>query len=208
MSRGNVVALFGLTLCLGASAVWADDPKVWVNAHNAYRSKHCVPLLTWSAQLAASAQEWANGCKPDPKNPARFAHSDVPGENLFSGTAGSYSPELATSVWYGEIKDYNFAAPGFANNTGHFTQVVWRDSKQVGCGKAQCGDKDYWVCRYSPPGNVQGQFPANVQPASCEYRIESVPKPPPGLDPRQHPLIESVPKPRGGTGNFLDKMKP
>ena len=108
--------------------------------------------------------------------------------------------------WYDEIAKYDFAAPGFSQKTGHFTQVVWRNSKELGCAKASCSGKDYWVCRYSPPGNIAGQFPENVQ--SCEHGIESVPKPPSGFNPGQPPAIESVPLPRGGTGNFLKQMKP
>ena len=36
---------------------------------------------------------------------------------------------------------------------GHFTQLVWKGSTQIGCGVASCGGQNFWVCRYSPPGN-------------------------------------------------------
>jgi hypothetical protein len=51
--------------------------------------------------------------------------------------------------------------------TGHFTQLVWVGTQRLGCGVAQCADMDVWVCRYDPPGNVQGRYQDNVLPTSC-----------------------------------------
>lgn len=74
------------------------------------------------------------------------------------------------SSWYGEAADYDYANPGFSANTGHFTQLVWKNTTQVGCGAAEgqtvIGGSIYTgvyvVCQYAPHGNVQGQFPQNV----------------------------------------------
>ena len=139
------------------------DAQALLNAHNGYRAKHCVPNLTWSADLAAAAQAWASGCK---MNGSAFVHSGVPGENLhWAYPPGSQAASAAVDSWYNEIGAYNFNNPGFGSTTGHFTQVIWRASTQLGCAKATCGNYDYWVCRYAPAGNVTGQFPANVPPA-------------------------------------------
>lgn len=57
------------------------------------------------------------------------------GENLYLGTGmGPQTHELAVQAWYDEIKNYNFKKPGFSSNTGHFTQVVWKTSKELGVG--------------------------------------------------------------------------
>jgi pathogenesis-related protein 1 len=50
----------------------------------------------------------------------------------------------------------------------HFTQVVWKGTRQVGCAHVSCapgkifpakfGSAAFHVCEYSPPGNVIGQF--------------------------------------------------
>jgi len=63
-------------------------------------------------------------------------------------------------LWYDEVKDYDFKNQGFKKGTGHFTQVVWKDTKEVGFGYA-----DSYVCaRYAPPGNYAGRFEENVFP--------------------------------------------
>ena len=74
------------------------------------------------------------------------------------------------SSWYNEVSDYDYDNPGFSGKTGHFTQVVWKNSTKLGCGVAQ-GVKTiggnqynafYVVCQYTPAGNVLNQFPDNV----------------------------------------------
>ena len=62
---------------------------------------------------------------------------------------------------------YDFTSAAFDSGTGHFTQVVWKASVQLGLGKAT-GKKDgmyctYIVGRYRPPGNYQGQFLQNIE---------------------------------------------
>lgn len=135
-------------------------------AHNRYRAQHCAPPLRWSPTIAAAAQRYAdeladNGCA--------FEHSSSGyGENLMRFTpVGSRDPAYVVEAWYREAANYNFSRPGFAMNTGHFTQVVWHTSTELGCGFAVCNGGETWVCNYSPPGNMQGAFPENVRP-TCQ----------------------------------------
>ncbi|WP_395239512.1 CAP domain-containing protein, partial [Salmonella sp. s54412] len=48
--------------------------------------------------------------------------------------------------------------------TGHFTQVVWKASTQLGIGYSRSSDrtKVYVVGRYMAPGNYAGRFKENV----------------------------------------------
>ena len=60
---------------------------------------------------------------------------------------------------------YDFRSPGFKSGTGHFTQIVWQESTELGIGKAKGGDgKIIVVARYRPPGNVINHFQNNVKP--------------------------------------------
>lgn len=145
----------------GAGGLSADAQAI-LNAHNGYRAKHCVPNLSWSAQLAANAQSWASGC--------RYGHSGVPGENI-AWRRPTLSSTQVVGSWYSEIGQYNFSNPIGSYRTGkvgHFTQVVWRGSSQLGCAVATCaapapdGANSSWgfmVCRYAPPGNFNAQNP-------------------------------------------------
>lgn len=139
----------------------------FVAAHNAVRAKHCAPPLSWNPKIAAVAQKWAEslrdqGCK--------FGHSGNQqyGENLAAGTEGVLDPEATVKMWYDEIEKYKFPDGGFSMQTGHFTQVVWKATTEVGCGHATCKGNDIWVCNYAPFGNVEGEYRENVLPAGCK----------------------------------------
>jgi uncharacterized protein YkwD len=143
------------------------NAQAFIEAHNRVRAKHCAPPLTWSKKLADIAQKWANtlrdkGCV--------FGHSPGAkyGENLAAGTQGALDPTSTVDMWYDEIKLYKFPNGGFSAKTGHFTQVVWRSTQQVGCGHVTCKGNDIYVCNYDPPGNWEGQYKNQVLAASCK----------------------------------------
>ena len=67
----------------------------------------------------------------------------------------------ASTSWYNEIADYNYTTTRSNNASkpiGHFTQVVWKDTTEVGFGRATVRDGNYdtefVVARYSPRGNM------------------------------------------------------
>jgi uncharacterized protein YkwD len=140
---------------IAGSAVAQDISGEALSTHNALRAKHGVPALSWSGKLAGIAQDYANKCV--------FEHNNSGyGENL----AQASDPNVSSMIndWYSEISAYDFAS-GTGNGTGHFTQVVWKSTTQVGCGIAQCTDGAILVCNYSPAGNMQGAYVENVPPA-------------------------------------------
>ena len=71
---------------------------------------------------------------------------------------------MPTDSWYDEIAVYNYYNPGFSTKTGHFTQVIWKDSIELGIGLAFSADnKKAWVvAQYYPAGNVEGEYSRNV----------------------------------------------
>ena len=144
------------------------DPKAMTAEHNHWRSKVGVPDLTWSDKLADAAQDWADTLKEEG---CGFYHSrNGYGENLFMSSAVirsdghrevvDVSPEDAVDSWGDEIKDYNYADNSCSGVCGHYTQVVWKDTKEVGCARTVCDDKSQiWVCSYAPAGNYIGKRP-------------------------------------------------
>jgi pathogenesis-related protein 1 len=138
-----------------------------VDAHNAHRAKHCAGPLTWSPKLAQAAQRWADSLKAQG---CKFGHSprNAYGENLAAGTSGTLDGRAVTDMWYDEVRLYRFPDGGFSMQTGHFTQVVWRETTQIGCGVATCNGMDIYVCEYDPPGNMDTMYRQNVLAAgSC-----------------------------------------
>ena len=132
-----------------------------LNRHNTLRARHCVPAVTWSNRLAGIAQDWANRCQ--------FEHRQSNlGENLAIGTSGAFPPASQVQSWYDEINSYDFATGRSRDGqaVGHFTQVIWRGTRQVGCAVATCNGNDLLVCNYSPAGNVVGRYVPNV-PRPC-----------------------------------------
>lgn len=178
--------------CIPGDPGQASDQTRMLKAHNNYRAAHTTPPLSWSADLSKAAQDWASACTSNGKG--GFAHSPGAfsggyGENLYWGSgAGSTGADVAARWWYNEINQYNFNDPIASYKAGdsdskkevrHFTQLIWRDTKQLGCGAAQCGQYEYWVCRYAPPGNFNGEkagvLAANVPPRGGIASTQSKP---------------------------------
>jgi uncharacterized protein YkwD len=139
-----------------------------LDTHNKYRQKHHVGNLVLSKDLCNIAQKYAESLA----RTGNFAHSgdsyngNPMGENLFACYGMKITGKTMTDDWYNEINDYNFNRPGFTSGTGHFTQVVWKGSKQVGFGYAQARDGYYYgVANYYPAGNYMNEFEDNVFPA-------------------------------------------
>jgi pathogenesis-related protein 1 len=130
-----------------------------LEAQNAVRSRAGVPPLEWSDRLAGVAQTWARRLLKTGKF-RHTAHSPY-GENLFEIRGASAKPSRVVDNWASEAADYDYARNTCRHVCGHYTQIVWRDTKQVGCGVARgrARAREVWVCEYDPPGNWVGQRP-------------------------------------------------
>jgi pathogenesis-related protein 1 len=173
-TTGNGIAGFALAaVCLaaGGAALAAEgdvDSAAILAAHNQWRAKTGVPDLVWSDKLAAAAQKWASHLAG---TTCTHGHSGGEhGENLYwasprIGSDRRHSPQNVTpqkvvDAWGSEIKDYDYSDNSCHTICGHYTQLVWRDTKEVGCAMAVCPDKaQIWVCNYHPAGNMIGKKP-------------------------------------------------
>lgn len=163
----------------GASAEAPDEwAKATLEAHNAYRGKHGVPPLAWSnecfeyAMKQAAKMEQLNGLDHDNMDGPSGRH----GQNCFGGTGSGWTAHQAVKAWYDELTDpgYDFAKQGFSMGTGHFTQVVWKETRFVGMARSENGG--FIAANYFPAGNMAGQFEKNVFPEGTAMQARADPK--------------------------------
>ncbi|XP_066109064.1 cysteine-rich secretory protein 3-like [Saccopteryx bilineata] len=140
-----------------------------VNKHNELR-RSVLPTasnmlkMKWDSKAAENAQKWADKCT--------YSHSDKQertigerscGENLFE-SSDPVEWSYAIQKWYDETEDFVYGVgPKRANSmTGHYTQVVWYSSFEVGCGVAHCPNHEtlnyFYVCQYCPAGNLRSSL--------------------------------------------------
>ncbi|MBH9537677.1 CAP domain-containing protein [Novosphingopyxis sp. YJ-S2-01] len=136
---------------------------VMLSRQNAARRAVDAPPLVWNEALVASARSYARELAVS----GRFEHarqSGVPqGENLWIGTRGAFSYREMVDAWIAERADYvPGPVPQNSRNgkpVGHYTQMIWRSTRAVGCAVAANRQNEVLVCRYSPAGNVVGRRP-------------------------------------------------
>ena len=131
--------------------------------HNSERERKGLQPLSWSGKLAGEAQQWANKLARENKmyHSTRDQRGGA-GENLWMGTSGYYTAQdmigsfLAERQYFRAGEFPNVSSTGKWADVGHYTQIVWPTTEQVGCAVARGQAYDFLVCRYWPTGNVFG----------------------------------------------------
>jgi len=166
--------------------------KIILRLHNAYRngiskgkyaphfpkSKKHLPKLKWSPELAKMAQRGAEQCTFDHDENMMTAKYGIVGQNLYASS--KYSDKLwnkAIDGWFSERKDFvkqgckidsfKTCNKGIKKMIGHFTQVIWADTTEIGCGMVYAKHskkkfsahsrhhiKSFLYCNYGPGGNI------------------------------------------------------
>jgi len=133
-------------------------------AHNQARAEAGVQPLVWDRELAASAAAYGPTLTQlgRPVHAARLGRN-CPHENLLQSNRGGRTPEQMVAYWVGENRNYvpgtfpNVSRTGQWFDVAHYTQVVWRSTTRVGCAVHSDLNYDWLICRYSPPGNIDGR---------------------------------------------------
>jgi len=146
----------------------AVDHDACLQAHNAKRALHGASPLVWNDTLTQHAQTWADHLLS--LDSLVHANGIGEGENLAWGKGPTFRTCVnAMNGWYDdEEPKYDYDNPGFYSATGHFTQIVWKGTTDLGVALAQQRGDDgyvttYIVPRFYPSGNVLGQFAENVE---------------------------------------------
>ncbi|XP_022929438.1 pathogenesis-related protein PR-1-like [Cucurbita pepo subsp. pepo] len=159
------IAIFILLSSTGhatAALVKSDKAlqKQFLGPHNAARYALRLAPLVWDTKLARYAQSYANKRRGD----CALRHSNGPyGENIFWGSGNAWSPAQAVADWVSERKWYSYWSNSCVEGElcGHYTQIVWRSTRRIGCARVTCkqGKGVFITCNYDPPGNYIGERP-------------------------------------------------
>ncbi|KAK8161055.1 CAP domain-containing protein [Phyllosticta citrichinensis] len=144
-----------------------DAAKKWLAYHNAHRANHTACSMYWDYSLEAEAKKAADTCvyahtKSDGQNMAEYTvyGTQLTADNMTT-SAGTFS-----NMYYSEGQYFNgfygLANPTTSQDTGHFTQMIWKDSYAVGCATTQCNSMLLSFCNYYPGGNILTTYATNV----------------------------------------------
>jgi len=142
-----------------------------IETHNQYRLQVGVSPLSWSNPLARSAKQWAAVIANRHRDGSWITAADhgSAGENIWQGSRGGFSLTAMVEAWGSEKQYFRngvfdarntgsaISTTGQWSDVGHYTQIVWKNTQEVGCGLAKTSQHEFLVCRYNPPGNILGQ---------------------------------------------------
>lgn len=149
------IAYLFLALIALPQALASSDPIMneALTGHNSFRALHNASALVWNDDLTAAAKSWASGCvfEHSEGQVGDFGGMSLEGsplvaennvfrlaENLAVGT-DPFTVTDGINMWTGEVVDYDPKNPTYS----HFTQVVWKSTKELGCAFVTC-----------PPGSI------------------------------------------------------
>jgi len=143
---------------LGLADEQSSIARDMLAAHNAVRAKVNVKPLVWSGNLARTAQEWANQLLEH--NQFYHPKKSPYGQNLYEMRGARATPAKVVEAWASEAPHYNYQKNRCeGGECGHYTQIVWSGTRELGCAAARNASREVWVCDYNPPGNYIGQRP-------------------------------------------------
>jgi len=175
----TLILIFVLLFSYSFADTLKLNTKEILKTHNKLRSIYNSEPLTYSKKLEKAANKWAKKLQKDGCHMVH-SHGKVGdyGENLFwasplirTRTFSNGKKEVSHSIqtvlelevskaWHDEVQWYNYEDGSCKKGKmcGHFTQLVWDTTKELGCAIAICNDKSQvWVCEYYPAGNISLQ---------------------------------------------------
>lgn len=131
----------------------------FLDLQNQARAQLGEPPLVWDERVAGYARWYAERRRSD----CALRHSFGPyGENIFWGSGRNWQPRDAVVAWVSEKKYYDYGKNSCIGDEmcGHYTQIVWKNTRSVGCARVVCfNGQIFMTCNYFPPGNYIGEKP-------------------------------------------------
>ncbi len=157
-----------------------QDQQEILDAHNRYRAEVNITPLIWSDALAAQAQKCADSNAANLSSGVSFSHCFTPGsgQNIAqSDSVRNLTLAQMVGLWGSEKRYFvngkfpSVSSTGSPKDVGHYTQIIWQETTQVGCAVASASGRDILVCDYSPEGNIMdtvvySQLPPRAVPVS------------------------------------------
>jgi len=129
--------------------------------------------LVWSDELEAIAQRWSDQCTFGHDSSRNTLDGTYVGQNAYYSATSLQQSEAeaqaattgAADAWYDEVTNPGFDSQSinpfvFSYGAGHYTQVVWADTEELGCGMVHYTESPWYktlvVCNYGQGGNWQG----------------------------------------------------
>lgn len=170
--RGSAVrpaAYYGMTEAPRSERLLRD---IMLTAHNEERRRYGIPALEWDPALAADAARYAGQMAQSNifRHSMKSGRAKPSGENLWMGPRRLYSYEVMVGSFLDERKYFrskgklpDFSTSGRWQDVGHYTQMIWRGTRKLGCALGDGQSYEYLVCRYFPAGNVYGMGPFDAE---------------------------------------------
>ena len=133
-----------------------------IKRHNILRACHNAEPLMFNCEIMKLSQDYAE-TEPEGHSNNRNFNGQWMGENYFWSSGMKLTGDYPVNDWYREISNYNFDTGKGNGITGHFTQVVWKNSKEFGIGYHCNGSTCYVIGNYSPGGNFNNDYLNQVQ---------------------------------------------
>ena len=136
--------------------------EICLKIHNQKRDIHDSPHLLKNEELCKLAEKCALDLSNNEDNINCIYKDIFLGQNIYIYKGEILDIQNIFNEWYEEIKNYDEKLNKFQKNTSHFTQMIWKGTKEIGFGYIAKGDTFYAVAFYYPPGNTLGEFKENI----------------------------------------------
>ena len=133
--------------------------------HNEFRDNYNLPLLSKNEELNDMASKYAESLVENKGkfiNTSNIYNGQLVGENII--ISESKKAEDVFNMITKEKNSYDYKKNKFSKLAGHFTQMIWKETTDIGIGFMEDKEnkKYYSVILYYPTGNCLGQFKKNV----------------------------------------------